>query len=978
MATYAVTIGGVSRQIRDGSLLITETANGRNRLQCDIYSADRSYRPAIDAEILITEDGTRIFGGVIDRADEAGVSGVGAPGIVTHVSAVDFNVFPSRRVLNLTIPTGTLKAALQALDDYLATYGVTLDAGQVDGPTLPELTFSFMGYEDALNQLATMTGYVWEVDYNKTFRMFDPSGTAAPFNLATGDGNFFGDVTVEPSSQDYATRVLVLAGTGIQDVTDTLTGDGATQDFTLNYSLIAHRGTLTVGGVSKSVGVHDVDAIEWTYESATNQLHHVGAPVGLGVAIVMVYTAQFPVLALAIDAGEEGAGHYQEKLISYPDVFDVTVAQAIADTELARAVSQPRTVHYQSLDTGLHPGQTQDITIPERDLSGTWVITEVKIQNVTGGIVTRSVTAVEGTDAGVDWRAVYKGWNGGGASSVSSVAGAVIPLSTGSGVSGSGSADTLPKWNTTSSLTDSILTESGGAVTVGGALNVTGVVTVSDDLDPATTYASDLGSVDKKYLTLHAAELWVNTLVAQSTLATIGGRILVGPTTTLTTDLAAAGYIITVKNASIFSGTSQSSADVLYMESNGKIEFMQAYAAPVVAVNQGAKTFGLNYGGDFTGQFSAGRRFWIRGSTGNDGTLFTCTGVNSYNPVGTVSTIGVSEAIPSAVVDGYHLCWIETNDDASYYVPWRNLDGSGANDWYAGDAVFNTGQTGTGFIDLYSVRGVKAATEYGPTIVGNVRASTTWNDWAPRWAIGNLNGLYGYATNIYGAAFGVPTAAWIKIDPTNGIRIGHNATTKVQIDASGNASFAGAITASSGTIGSFTIGTYLYTGSKTAYDDANTGVHVGSDGIGLKGASGTFTVSASGSLTASDASLTGSLTIGAYPDCILYGSAYLYGTSGTDMAMECDGFTVSGRIYATGGLQSGNGGSLQVLGGGGSVDIQCASVNIPNVSSGSVASNSAILIQGNDGYMYAATNGFTGTASYTSFTFTRGICTNAS
>ena len=36
----------------------------------------------------------------------------------------------------------------------------------------------------------------------------------------------------------------------------------------------------------------------------------------------------------------------------------------------------------------------------------------------------------------------------------------------------------------------------------------------------------------------------------------------------------------------------------------------------------------------------------------------------------------------------------------------------GPNDWYAGDAVFNTGTTGDGFIDLYSVAGVHAAT-YG-------------------------------------------------------------------------------------------------------------------------------------------------------------------------------------------------------------------------------------------------------------------------
>lgn len=255
----------------------------------------------------------------------------------------------------------------------------------------------------------------------------------------------------------------------------------------------------------------------------------------------------------------------------------------------------------------------------------------------------------------------------------------------------------------------------------------------------------------------------------------------------------------------------------------------------------------------------------------------------------------------------------------------RNMDGTGENNWYAGDAVFNTGQTGNGFIDIYSTRGVNAppldyifnydngggaysqnyadiatwspfgdnantatndavyfglagttwanlffnivtvaaytatlqwqywngsawttfsptaatdfksggtqsvtwsaasltgwaattvngvsaywvrvrisaftswatlpvqsgrvvnrlTSQYGPTIVGNVRNSkTTFNDWSERWAIGNLNGLYGYGSDTYGAAFGKYAAgnSWIAIDQTNGIRILNGTTTVV-------------------------------------------------------------------------------------------------------------------------------------------------------------------------------------------------------
>jgi len=122
------------------------------------------------------------------------------------------------------------------------------------------------------------------------------------------------------------------------------------------------------------------------------------------------------------------------------------------------------------------------------------------------------------------------------------------------------------------------------------------------------------------------------------------------------------------------------------------------------------------------------------------------------------------------------------------YTVTRDLDGSGANAWSAGDAVFNTGQTGNGFIDLYSVRGVKTASQAGPTIVGNVRNSATFNDWSEHWAIGNLNGLYGYGVDTYGVGVGKysTTTSYLLADATNGIRIMRGTVQLAQWDISGN------------------------------------------------------------------------------------------------------------------------------------------------------------------------------------------------
>lgn len=221
-----------------------------------------------------------------------------------------------------------------------------------------------------------------------------------------------------------------------------------------------------------------------------------------------------------------------------------------------------------------------------------------------------------------------------------------------------------------------------------------------NDVLPGTGYDINLGSLPKKYLTLHAAELWVETLVAQDTMATIGGRVLIGPTTTLTSDLGTGDTTIYVKHNQMASG------DRVVLEADGKLEFMAITSAP-------------GGGGPYS------------------------------------------------------------------YTVTRNLDGTGANQWYAGDAVFNTGTIGDGFIDLYSVHALNVAGNAGPTIVGNVRNSTTFNDWTEHWAIGNLDGLYGYGTDIYGVGLGEYGDDWLTIESTNGIRMYSNNVKRVDIQPAG-------------------------------------------------------------------------------------------------------------------------------------------------------------------------------------------------
>lgn len=134
-----------------------------------------------------------------------------------------------------------------------------------------------------------------------------------------------------------------------------------------------------------------------------------------------------------------------------------------------------------------------------------------------------------------------------------------------------------------------------------------------NDVLPFTNYDINLGAPTLKYLSLRAAELIVDTLVAQDVIATIGGRVVVAPTTTLTADLAAATTTITVKHNQIANG------DRLRLEARGNVEFLAVTSA--AGGSAGAYTYSITRNLDGTGAND-----WIRGdavlNTGTTGDGF--------------------------------------------------------------------------------------------------------------------------------------------------------------------------------------------------------------------------------------------------------------------------------------------------------------------------------------------------------------------
>lgn len=448
MATYILTVNAVERELRLGTLNLQSVINGRDTMTCQIVSLAAAYRPTLGHEVIVTENGNKIFGGLIESTEETKPdANAYHADIATEIQCVAFNVYADRRFITEAWPAGTDIAdiATDIVTNYLADYGVTLDAGQASGTTIAEdLTFDAEQLSAALDKITTLTGWPWKINPDKEFSIFNPGSVASPVDVVDGDGHHVGDIRVRRSRAQQANRIIVKAGDSkVVEKVDSFTGDGTTTTFPLTYQMVYQpvvgRGYVVENGVFKTLGL---TTATWIYDPATNSLIYTPAlddtptAFGNGETVQITYDAQFPFTVTVEDASDIGLNGLYEKVIVLRDVYDRTMAESLALALLAAALTVTEEVEFDTYELGMEPGQTLTVTAADRNVNGTFMITEVAARNAnTEQDVRRTVKAIDGTTFRGSFRDVYKMWAERGSSQTLAGTG---PASTtgGSGVGG--------------------------------------------------------------------------------------------------------------------------------------------------------------------------------------------------------------------------------------------------------------------------------------------------------------------------------------------------------------------------------------------------------------------------------------------------------------------------------------------------------------------------------------------------------------
>jgi len=258
--SFAVTIDGTDRtsSIVAGSLRKTDNLNAQvDELSFRIRKyGSLTYAPTLGDEVVVTRDGTTIFGGVIVRITE----NVTAAKILTfRVQCADYSQYLKRELVTERYESTTVGAIISDLVASYTSEGFTT-VGVVGALDIESISFNRLSVADCLQKLADAISYVWYVDYDMDIHFF-PKNTEEGSALTDTSGNYiFDSLEIVEDLTQVRNSVLVQGGEAKSDTTrtETFDGDGTKAQFAL-ANKFASLPTVTVDSVAQTVGVEFLD-----------------------------------------------------------------------------------------------------------------------------------------------------------------------------------------------------------------------------------------------------------------------------------------------------------------------------------------------------------------------------------------------------------------------------------------------------------------------------------------------------------------------------------------------------------------------------------------------------------------------------------------------------------------------------------------------------------------------------------------------
>lgn len=371
--SFAVTINGSDRTTKVDFKSLRKSDNLNQQVdtlefQTKKYGSE-TYVPTLGHEVVVTRDGTTIFGGVITRITE----NVEAAKILTYrVECADYSQYLKRHLVTERYEGMTVAAIIADLvANYTDEAFTTVNAGAT--LEIESISFNRLTLADSLQKLADAISYVWYVDSIQDIHFFPRNTEAAAFNLTDSSQNYIYDsLEIVQDLTQVRNSVLVQGGeaVGAGTRTEYWSGDGTRTHFPLSNKF-SELPDVAVGGVPQTVGVEylDDDAsfdVMWNFNEKYLRFtagHTPGA--GTNNIIISGYYLYPIVVSVPSPASQAAYGVYS---FAITDKSIRSQAEAIsrAQAELTSYATSLYEGQFRTYNDGLRSGQVININSTQR------------------------------------------------------------------------------------------------------------------------------------------------------------------------------------------------------------------------------------------------------------------------------------------------------------------------------------------------------------------------------------------------------------------------------------------------------------------------------------------------------------------------------------------------------------------------------------------------------------------------------------
>lgn len=326
-----------------------------------------TYVPSLNNEVVLTLDGTILFGGVIVKIENTST----AKGIVDYtITCNDYSQYLKRLLVTERYVNKTAK---EIVDDLITNYAVDFtDTNTSTGPTITSISFNRLTVADSLEKLAKAIGYVWYVDYTKDIHLFEKNTEVAPFNLTDSSDNYIRDSLKIVEDITQVKNSVLVQGGEIESTatrTESIVADGVNYQYALINKFSALP-VVTVDSVAKTVGIEFIDSdasyqCMWNFNQKYLRFTTGNLPANTKV-ILVTQKYLYPIVVKVISTASIGTYGYYEFAIVDKSIGSQQEAIDRALAELRGYQNELYNGEFLTHESGLRSGQVIQITSVKR------------------------------------------------------------------------------------------------------------------------------------------------------------------------------------------------------------------------------------------------------------------------------------------------------------------------------------------------------------------------------------------------------------------------------------------------------------------------------------------------------------------------------------------------------------------------------------------------------------------------------------